>query len=49
MTQLISKLGNNIKTLKYDAIAEIWIVEYKNGLNKDKVTDSNIIDFIQNA
>ena len=49
MTEIVGKLGNNIKTIKYDTIICKWIVQYKTRLKSDYVSDENILDFIENA
>lgn len=49
MTEIISKLGNNIKSISYDTEDKIWTVNFKNRLTPSKVPDTLIIDFVENA
>ena len=49
MTEIIEKAGNNIKKVSYSFKKGYWTVTYRNCLDKDKVSDKNIIDFIENA
>jgi|GEM_PF-6759112 len=45
----IEELGNNVKTITYDAESLKWTITYKNGLNPDEVGNDEILDFLRNA
>ena len=43
------ELGNNVKTITYDAEKLKWTITYKNGLNPDEIDNDGILDFLRNA
>lgn len=47
--QLISELGNNVKTISYDTVKEMWTITFKNDLEPSEVDNDLILDFIRNA
>jgi len=49
ITEFVSMLGNNIKSIKYNPYNDDWTIDYNNDLKSDVINSEDLIDFLQNG